>query len=79
MICGYPTNGDNLMKPTTTSVDFTQRRHASDLESGIRDFRRDAGAWNMVDEIMLNVQLAGVLISFRTGNCTFKVIMCVAI
>jgi hypothetical protein len=33
----------------------------------------------MVDEIMLNVQLAGVLISFRTGNCTFKVIMCVAI
>jgi hypothetical protein len=23
--------------------------HASDFESGVRDFRREAGAWNMVD------------------------------
>jgi hypothetical protein len=35
------------------------RRHASDFESGVGDFRGDAGAWNMVIASTTVVQLGG--------------------
>jgi NAD-dependent SIR2 family protein deacetylase len=35
------------------------------FQTGVRDFRREAGAWNMVEKAKSNVQLAGSVTFLR--------------